>query len=256
MLRYAGLDERDVRRVRLEERPARRGGPRRLVRDRARWRAVQRQRPRREEVGDAAPRGGRAGRPRRPRRRGGLPVPRRLLRHRHARHVRRRPRGPDVRRADRRRQHRAHRGGGEDSLLGSLPPKFEAFLGHKEAVSRLPHGAVLLASSAACPVQAFRLGRNVYATQFHPELDVEALLERIEVYRHHGYFDPAELAEVLLPGPDRRRHRAAEAARGGSSSSTPAERCDPHRVRGGIRRGAKLLHQRDFPSTQLPDPTR
>jgi GMP synthase (glutamine-hydrolysing) len=57
---------------------------------------------------------------------------------------------------------------------------------------------VLLASSAACPVQAFRLGRNVYATQFHPELDVEALLERIEVYRHHGYFDPAELAEVLL----------------------------------------------------------
>jgi GMP synthase (glutamine-hydrolysing) len=88
--------------------------------------------------------------------------------------------------------------GCEDPLLGGLPPKFEAFLGHKEAVSRLPHGAVLLASSAACPVQAFRLGRNVYATQFHPELDVEALLERIEVYRHHGYFDPAQLAEVLL----------------------------------------------------------
>jgi GMP synthase (glutamine-hydrolysing) len=88
--------------------------------------------------------------------------------------------------------------GAEDPLLSSLPPKFEAFLGHKEAVSRLPRGAVLLASSAACPVQAFRLGRNVYATQFHPELDVEALLERIEVYRHHGYFDPAQLAEVLL----------------------------------------------------------
>jgi GMP synthase (glutamine-hydrolysing) len=88
--------------------------------------------------------------------------------------------------------------GCDDPLFGSLPPKFEAFLGHKEAVSRLPRGAVLLASSAACPVQAFRLGRNVYATQFHPELDVEALLERIEVYRHHGYFDPAQLAEVLL----------------------------------------------------------
>ena len=28
--------------------------------------------------------------------------------------------------------------GAEDPLLGSLPPKFEAFLGHKEAVSRLP----------------------------------------------------------------------------------------------------------------------
>jgi GMP synthase (glutamine-hydrolysing) len=88
--------------------------------------------------------------------------------------------------------------GADDPLLGILPPKFEAFLGHKEAVSRLPRGAVLLASSAACAVQAFRLGRNVYATQFHPELDVESLLDRIEVYRHHGYFDPAQLEEVLL----------------------------------------------------------
>ena len=84
-----------------------------------------------------------------------------------------------------------------DPLLGAVTETFEAFLGHKEAVSRLPHGAVLLASSAACPVQAFRLGRNVYATQFHPELDVPALLQRIEVYRHHGYFHPAELEEVL-----------------------------------------------------------
>jgi GMP synthase (glutamine-hydrolysing) len=88
--------------------------------------------------------------------------------------------------------------GADDPLLGVLPPKFEAFLGHKEAVSRLPRGAVLLASSSACAVQAFRLGRNVYATQFHPELDVESLLDRIEVYRHHGYFDPAQLEEVLL----------------------------------------------------------
>lgn len=87
--------------------------------------------------------------------------------------------------------------GRADPLFGELPETFDAFLGHKEAVSRLPHGAILLASSAACPVQAFRLGRNVYATQFHPELDVEALCRRIEVYRHHGYFDPAEVEEVL-----------------------------------------------------------
>ena len=59
-----------------------------------------------------------------------------------------------------------------DPLLGGLPPSFDAFLGHKEAVSTLPRGAVRLASSQDCPVQAFRMGRNVYATQFHPELDV------------------------------------------------------------------------------------
>ena len=88
--------------------------------------------------------------------------------------------------------------GERDPLLGSMPPRFQAFLGHKEAVRRLPDGAVLLASSADCPVHAFRIGSNVYATQFHPELDVEGLVLRIDTYRHHGYFSPPEQAEALM----------------------------------------------------------
>lgn len=87
--------------------------------------------------------------------------------------------------------------GRSDPLFAGLPPTFEAFLGHKEAVSVLPQGAVLLASSATCPVQAFRLGTSVYATQFHPELDAVGLATRIEVYEHHGYFEPGG-AEVLI----------------------------------------------------------
>ncbi|MBF4161111.1 glutamine amidotransferase [Nocardioides acrostichi] len=87
--------------------------------------------------------------------------------------------------------------GCDDPLLGVLPATFEAFLGHKEAVSVLPRGAVLLASTATCPVHAFRLGRRVYATQFHPELDVDGLITRIGVYRDYGYFDPAD-AEGLI----------------------------------------------------------
>jgi GMP synthase (glutamine-hydrolysing) len=82
--------------------------------------------------------------------------------------------------------------GAADPLLGVLPREFLAFLGHKEASSRLPDGAVLLASSATCPVQAFRLRTRVYATQFHPELDVAALCERIDAYADHGYFLPHE----------------------------------------------------------------
>ncbi|MDX6371897.1 MAG: hypothetical protein QOD98_885 [Nocardioidaceae bacterium] len=84
-----------------------------------------------------------------------------------------------------------------DPLLGGLPASFDAFLGHKEAVSSLPRAAVLLASSQTCPVQAFRLGRHVYATQFHPELDVAGLVTRIETYRHFGYFEPDEGAELI-----------------------------------------------------------
>ena len=84
-----------------------------------------------------------------------------------------------------------------DPLFGVLPREFIAFLGHKEAVSRLPAGAVRLALSATCPVQAFRIGANVFATQFHPELDVPQLVRRIEAYEHHGYYDPPEKESLL-----------------------------------------------------------
>jgi GMP synthase (glutamine-hydrolysing) len=82
--------------------------------------------------------------------------------------------------------------GHADPLFAGVPARFAAYGGHKEAMVRLPEGAVRLATSEACPVQAFRVGRNVYATQFHPELDVDGLCTRIEVYKEAGYFDPAE----------------------------------------------------------------
>lgn len=83
-----------------------------------------------------------------------------------------------------------------DPLLAGLPRTFEAFVGHKEACSVLPPGATLLASSPTCPVQMFRIRDHLYATQFHPELDVAGILTRIEVYRHAGYFAPHEADRV------------------------------------------------------------
>ena len=86
--------------------------------------------------------------------------------------------------------------GRHDSLLSGLPATFDAFVGHKEAISELPPQAVLLATSPACPVQAFRIGSHVYATQFHPELDVAGLCTRIDVYKHAGYFEPDQAGEL------------------------------------------------------------
>jgi GMP synthase (glutamine-hydrolysing) len=86
--------------------------------------------------------------------------------------------------------------GRQDPLLAGLPATFDAFVGHKEAISKLPRHAVLLATSPACPVQAFRIGSAVYATQFHPELDAASLCTRIEVYKHAGYFEPAQAGEL------------------------------------------------------------
>jgi GMP synthase (glutamine-hydrolysing) len=86
--------------------------------------------------------------------------------------------------------------GQRDPLLAGLPATFDAFTGHKEAVSELPGHAVLLATSARCPVQMFRVGTNVYATQFHAELDVAGLHTRTEVYKHAGYFAPEQAEEI------------------------------------------------------------
>ncbi len=80
--------------------------------------------------------------------------------------------------------------GSADRLFRALPDSFEAFVGHKEAINKLPGHAVNLASSEGCPVQAFRIGSNVYATQFHPELDADGIAVRIDVYKHAGYFEP------------------------------------------------------------------
>jgi GMP synthase (glutamine-hydrolysing) len=87
--------------------------------------------------------------------------------------------------------------GASDPLLAGLPGTFNAFVGHKEAITRLPSSAVLLGSSPGCPVQMFRVGENVYATQFHPELDVEGITTRIHAYADHGYFAAGELELTL-----------------------------------------------------------
>jgi GMP synthase (glutamine-hydrolysing) len=86
--------------------------------------------------------------------------------------------------------------GRDDPLFVDLPDVFDAYGGHKEAATSLPASVACLASSDDCPVQAFRVGSNVYATQFHPELDLDGMCTRIDVYKNHGYFDPAS-AELL-----------------------------------------------------------
>jgi GMP synthase (glutamine-hydrolysing) len=86
--------------------------------------------------------------------------------------------------------------GRRDPLFAELPDVFDAYGGHKEGASALPPGPACLAYSADCPIQAFRVGHNVYATQFHPELDADGICTRIDVYKNYGYFAP-ETAQSL-----------------------------------------------------------
>ena len=80
--------------------------------------------------------------------------------------------------------------GSEDKLLKDFPSQINVLLGHKEACDATPEGAILLMTGNECPVQMFRIGKNVYATQFHPEGDIEEFNLRIDTYANHGYFEP------------------------------------------------------------------
>lgn len=104
--------------------------------------------------------------------------------------------------------------GKEDPLLGCLPPVFAAQLGRKDRAERLPDGVVHLASSRLNLYQSFRIpDRPIWATQFHPELDLESNRLRFDRYlkgyaRHmseqereaaRGRFRPSPETDCLLP---------------------------------------------------------
>lgn len=89
-----------------------------------------------------------------------------------------------------------HTTGGADPLFGPSGPKFSAFTAHKEGSTEVPPGAVLLATNDACPVQAYRVGDRLYATQFHPEPSPRDFADRMVFYRTTGYFDPDAFDDV------------------------------------------------------------
>lgn len=102
------------------------------------------------------------------------------------------------------------RDGLADPILAGVGERFRAFVGHKEACKDVPSTVAMLAIGIACPVQMYRVGRNVYVTQFHPELDADDLAARMRIYQHAGYFDPEELDDLIemakVSGVDGRQH--------------------------------------------------
>jgi GMP synthase-like glutamine amidotransferase len=59
--------------------------------------------------------------------------------------------------------------GKSDPLFGGFQEEFTTFQWHHDSFD-IPDGGVLLASSAACPHQAFRVGDFAWGLQFHPEV--------------------------------------------------------------------------------------
>ncbi len=97
----------------------------------------------------------------------------------------------------------------DDPLLEGLPPQFYALVGHKEGIGEVPADSVELARSATC-VQLLRCGRHVYASQFHPELDLASLALRVKAYKDHGYFSPEEGDAIVASAAQADTHHAVK----------------------------------------------
>lgn len=84
----------------------------------------------------------------------------------------------------------------DDPLVKGIPKKFVAVVGHKEGTKTVPTQATVLASTKICP-QILKYKNNVYAVQFHPELDADAAEARLMIYQHHGYCKPEEVKAIV-----------------------------------------------------------
>ena len=87
--------------------------------------------------------------------------------------------------------------GARDPLLAGMPALFDTLVGHVEAVETLPNEATCLVNGTDCPVQMFKVGSNVYATQFHPELELRTFIQRLQIYADNGYYEPYEYDAIV-----------------------------------------------------------
>jgi len=71
--------------------------------------------------------------------------------------------------------------GRSDPVFSALGEEITSFQNHFEAVRNV-EGAVPLATGGACPIQAFRVGRATYATQFHPEVTIDIVRDWIRKF--------------------------------------------------------------------------
>lgn len=77
-------------------------------------------------------------------------------------------------------------GKGDKIFLG-VPSVFLAQEGHGDCVLSIPKKAVLLAKSKKCKIQAFRIKKNIYGVQFHPELNNKKdILLRAKIYSNYN----------------------------------------------------------------------
>ena len=95
----------------------------------------------------------------------------------------------------------------EDALAGPSGT-FTALTGHTENPVRVPDSLTVVATGADGLVQMVRYGDRVWATQFHAEMDADAMRTRMDFFHDYGYFPAEEYARIVADLPNHDVSRA------------------------------------------------
>lgn len=95
--------------------------------------------------------------------------------------------------------------GRNDVLLASAPEVFTALTGHTEnpeTTAELPDELSVLATGPDGMIQMVRYGDHAWATQFHAEMDADAMRTRMDFYHDYGYFPAEDYARIVADLPN------------------------------------------------------
>lgn len=85
-----------------------------------------------------------------------------------------------------------------DPLFAGLPRTIAVQTSHYQAVTQLPPGATLLASSEKDPHSAFRCGARAWGVQFHPEYDAGIANAYVEEFNRDARKSGGKIAPLPL----------------------------------------------------------
>lgn len=87
--------------------------------------------------------------------------------------------------------------GAKDKLFSHIDESFKAHTIHSQTVLNLPQNSVILASNKHDKHHAFRIGKNVWGVQFHPEFNEGVMKSYIKEVSKDKIFDKVIYNELL-----------------------------------------------------------
>lgn len=97
-----------------------------------------------------------------------------------------------------------------DDAVAGAGGSFTALTGHTENPVEVPASLTVVATGPGGMIQMVRYTDRVWATQFHAEMDADAMRARMDFFHDYGYFPADEYARIVadLPSHDVSRANA------------------------------------------------